>query len=240
MTKTLSIVNAKMPRLVRADSDDQKQFLGVALDFGSAKRKLNTVPKGCVACDCGAEVDCVAIEISPNLHLTEYIEEEVKRLSTYVRNKARSGLTARGAKYVGPWFHPESAGEAPPAVRQLKPHHPDGEWMEPWHCTGWVKFSDPYTRVKMRFRIWRRVEKTSLKRLDEVAEEEANKSNALVHSGGSQNNRGNSNSSIPEGVESNSADPAVLDEGGNVVALPGSVPEGELEAQQSKGREELL
>jgi len=147
-------------------------MFGVAINFGAKNQKSNeSAPSGCVKCNCSSMLDCDTITMSTDMYMTEYIEEEFKRVATWASQKPRCGLTQQGAKYIQVWFHPASAIEAPISVRQIKPHFDDGEWIEPWHVSKWTKFEDPYTRSKCRFRIWRRTERTKLKPPPKVEEE---------------------------------------------------------------------
>lgn len=150
-----------IPRLKVAEGDDNASFLGVTLDYGAVMAP-GAPPAGFSKCTC-APLDCAAVEALPDLHLTEYIEEEAKWLNSFLPNRLRSGPTARGARFAACWFHPDNAASAPPAVRAMVPRFADGEWVEDWHATHWIKFEDPYTHIKSRFRFWRRLERTKLK-----------------------------------------------------------------------------
>ncbi|GBG28740.1 RCC1 and BTB domain-containing protein 1 [Hondaea fermentalgiana] len=142
-----------MPQVKRAGTGE-RNFLGVALQFDNKKE---VAPAGCLKCTCERQYNLAAIETSNELFVVEYIQEELKKVATYFTNSKQSGMTARGAKFMGPWFHADLETEIPLTIRHLSPPHEGAKWVEAWHVTRYIGYLDPYTRQKSRFRLWRRV-----------------------------------------------------------------------------------
>lgn len=145
--------NIVIPQVKRAGTGE-RNFLGVALQFDN---KREVAPSGCVRCTCPKQYNLAALETSDEYFVVEYIQEEMKKVTNYVANKKQSGLTKRGAKFMGPWFHADLETEIPLAIRHLPPPEGAEKWVEPWHTTRYLGYLDGYSRQKSRFRVWRRV-----------------------------------------------------------------------------------
>jgi len=144
-------LNIKLPKVRRANTGE-KHFLGVALQFDNNKEKP---PAGCDKCTCGKQFNLGVLEESNEFRVFEFIQEEKKKVTSYHPDHGRSGPTKRSGKFTGPWFHAHS-DEMPLDLKRLKLL--DGQkWAEDWHVTRWIKFNDPYTHQRSRFRFWRRV-----------------------------------------------------------------------------------
>jgi hypothetical protein len=89
----------------------------------------------------------------------EFVETEKIGVVEYSFARKKSGWTAGISKFVQVWFHCNYA-VIPKSLRKLKPPREAEKWMwsEVWHMSKWITYSDPYSRQRFRFRMWRRTQ----------------------------------------------------------------------------------
>ena len=125
------------PGVVRRFSSSFSRFARRFSSSAGNSGEIAKDPRDITPCYCGFNLR--------NLNEGLIVEEYVEKGKTFERSR-------KIAAYIRTWWH--YPAKKVPRGLPPKPSDASYDWIEPWHVSKWIVYSNPYTHRKDRMRYW--------------------------------------------------------------------------------------